>query len=158
MTDNPYQASLVPAWTPPVQERPGISILAIFLGLLTDIGGSTVVGFVLSVVFSAYLLSQGTTFDELAIVFQSPTFWIPGAVLGLGLTFLGGFVAGRVARRSELLHGAITGSISGLFGFLMQLWQAAPLWYATPSLLIVPPTAMLGAHLSKIGRRRQQIA
>ena len=128
---NPYTPSLLPATSPPVDERRGISFLAIFLGVLTDIGGSAIVGFALSVALSAFLLSQRAAFDELAIAFQSPVFWIPGAVLGLALTVLGGFVAGRVAKRSQVMHGAITGSISATFGLLMQLWQQTPLWYAT---------------------------
>jgi hypothetical protein len=154
MNENPYQPSLVPPSSPPLADRRGSSVLAIFLGVLTDTGGSIVVGFFLSFALSFFLLSQGVPFEDLRAAFQSPIFWVPGAILGLGVTALGGFVAGRVAKRSEVIHGAITGCLSGLIGLVMHLWQSTPLSYAIPSLLLVPPTAMLGAWLSISARRR----
>ena len=158
MSDNPYQPTLVPPWAPPSQERRQISILAIVLGVLTDIGGSLILGVVLGVVFAFYLLSQGASPENIADEMQGTTFYLVGTALGLCLTVLGGFIAGKVAKRSEILHGALTGATSTVLGLLMQLVQRPPLWQVLVSAILVIPLAMLGARLAMIGGRKQQIA
>lgn len=155
--ENPYQPSLVPAWSAPPPEQPGISIGAIALGVLTDIGGTVVLGVILSVTFTIYLLSQGIAIEDLEAEMGTPVFYFIGLVPGLGLTFLGGYVAGRVAGRKELLHGTISGSISAAIALLLQLWQGAQ-WYAFVSAIVVAPIAILGARAAFAGRQRREAA
>jgi hypothetical protein len=157
MTENPYQPSLLPAWSAPPPEQPGISIGAILLGVFTDVGGTIVLTFVLSVVFTIYLLSEGVAPENLAAEMSRPTFYVIGLVPGLSLTFLGGYVAGRVARRKEVLHGAITGCISATASLLMHLWQAADR-FAFLGAIVVLPIAILGARVALAGRRKREAA
>jgi hypothetical protein len=158
MAENPYQPSLVPPWAPPAEPRRGISVLAIFLGVLTDVGGTFIFSMCLGIVLAVFLLSQGAAPEEIQQTARTPMVWLVAFVPGMCLSILGGFVAARVAKRSELLHGAMSGSISAIFALLMQFTQSNPVWYMVASTLIVPPLAVLGARLAMIGRRRQQMA
>jgi hypothetical protein len=133
MADNPYQPPLVKPWRPPEAPRRGISILAVVLGVLTDIGSTVIVGIVIGVVVAIVLLSQGVPPDRLAEYLEGPVYRLASLVPGLGCTVLGGFVAGRVAKRSELLHGAIVGSIVVLLG--APFWPSLPIGYSILSYL-----------------------
>ena len=64
---------------------------------------------------------------------------------------LGGYVAGRVSKTHEVLHGGIVGGIGLLFGLLF--WTSLPLWYSIVSLLGVIPCGMLGGRIATTGQR-----
>jgi len=59
-------------------------------------------------------------------------------------SILGGFVAGRVSKKFEFLHGGIVGFIGILFGVLF--WTTLPLWYIIVSLVGVVRLGMLGGR------------
>ena len=81
-----------------------ISIKALVLGVLTDIGCSLIVGFALS-----------------------PMVLVPSMIIGFGFTILGGFVAGRVSKKSEVIHGGIVGFIA-VIGIVVR--KASKSFYA----------------------------
>jgi hypothetical protein len=61
-----------------------------------------------------------------------------------------GFVAGRVSKKFEVLHGGIVGFIGILFGILF--WTTLPLWYIIVSLVGVVPLGMIGGRIAEVSR------
>ena len=122
MSDNPY--------TPPeavVADQapaPGSPIKAVALGMLTDIGGSIVVGGVLSIVYAIVLAQQGLTPEQVMdaiknVPILSP-FGLISTAMGLGFSFLGGYVCARIAKRSELRMGAVMAVLNTVLGLLLS--------------------------------------
>jgi hypothetical protein len=124
----------------------GINIKALVLGVLTDVGGSLIVGSALAVIISIILVAQGVPENKLDAHLQGPIILVLSLIIGFGFTILGGFVAGRVSRKSEMMHGGIVGFIGLFFGLLF--WASLPLWYNVLSLLAVVPLGMLGGRLA----------
>jgi hypothetical protein len=124
-----------------------ISLKALLLGFLTDIGGSLVCGIGLGIVWGIALAARGVPANQIAAHFQGMAFFVTSLVLGFGFTVLGGYVAGRVAKRSEMLHGGIVGGIGIVFGILFA--AALPLWCTIVSSAGVVPFGMVGGFLAR---------
>jgi len=78
-------------------------------------------------------------------------------VIGLGCDFLGGFVAGRTAKTSEVMHGGIIGGIFILLSlalFVPLNLGDFPLWSNLIGFLLTIPFGMLGGYVSKISRKK----
>jgi hypothetical protein len=93
---------------------------AVLYGALTDIGGSIAA----SAVFIAVIASQATgeagALDEsVNLLAVNPSYLLIWLVVGTGLTVLGGYVAGRVARHTQLKHALVAGVVSMLIGILI---------------------------------------
>jgi hypothetical protein len=129
-----------------------INSRAVFLGVVADIGSSFAVGAVLSVAIAVVLLPQGVAPQELMERMQDPVVLIVSMVLGFCCTVFGGFVAGRVAGRSEVAHAGLVGVIGLLFGLLFI--GSFPLWYNVVAFGGTVPFALLGGCLATIGRAR----
>lgn len=127
MSLNPY--------TPPEssvadQPRPpGSPWKAIGLGLLTDIGGTMVGITLLYIVYGIMMGSQGMSPEEMEAAahgqFLESGLATVGTLIGLGFSVAGGYVCARIARRSELMFGAIQGVLSNVLGFALS-GTAAP--------------------------------
>jgi hypothetical protein len=128
-------------------DKKGISIKAIVLGVLADIGGSLVVGIAYGIVLAAIMVIKGIRPEEIGAHLQGPIIEIPSLFIGFGFTLLGGFVAGRVAKQSEILHGAIVGALGIPLGFLVC--GSFPLWFNIISCAGVLPAGMAGGYLAK---------
>ena len=124
-----------------------IRIKAIVLGFVTDLGGSLVVGIAYGVVLGISMAVTGIPLEEIATCLQGPVVTIPSLFIGFGFTLLGGFVAGRIAKHSEILHGGIVGGVGILLGFF--LCGSLPLWYNIISFAGVIPVGMAGGYLAK---------
>ncbi len=133
-----------------MRENGGISIKALALGALTDIGGSLIFGFALGLIVIVVWLAQGIPLNQLAGREKDPILVVPVLIAGWGFTLLGGFVAGRVAKKSEVMHGGLVGLIAVLTGICF--WGSTPLWYGIVSLLGVIPFGMAGGRLSVVKR------
>jgi len=129
-----------------------IDIKAVALGVLTDTGGSLVIGAILAVVTVVVLGMNGTPKNEIEVYLHSSIVLILGMVIGFALTVLGGFVAGRVSKKFEVLHGGIVGFIGILFGVLF--WTTLPLWYIVVSLIGIVPLGMLGGRIAEVSRKK----
>jgi len=127
-------------------DKGGIRIKAIVLGFVTDLGGSLVVGIGYGVVLGISMAVKGIPPEEIATLLQGPITLIPGLVFGFGFTLLGGYVAGRIAKHSEILHGGIVGLIGILLGVLFC--GSLPLWYNIISFAGVVPVGMLGGYFA----------
>ncbi len=133
-----------------------IKIKAIVLGLLTDIGGSLLASIIFGTVLVATLVMAGVPSDEIISRAQGPIVLIPGLIIGFGFTILGGFVAGRVARQAEVLHGGILGGIDIPFGLV--IWSLSPLWLNILSLIATIPMGMVGGYFAKRGGRKNEMS
>lgn len=83
-------------------------------------------------------------FTRMKFNLHGPGFLIPGLIIGFGFTILGGFVAGRVSKSNEVLHGGVVGFITIFFGLLF--WAAVPRWHFIISLISNVPFGMLGGR------------
>ncbi|MBE9014338.1 hypothetical protein IQ250_29535 [Pseudanabaenaceae cyanobacterium LEGE 13415] len=124
-----------------------ISIKAILIGLIVDIVGSLTVGTLLGIILGVALASQSKSRADfntlLAQSVLSPGFLLASLIVGLGFTFLGSFVAARIAKRAALIHSGIVGVSAFILGALF-LSKEYPLWYIVASLLLTVPSALLG--------------
>ncbi|MGG6268559.1 hypothetical protein ACQ4M3_29375 [Leptolyngbya sp. AN03gr2] len=124
-----------------------ISIKAILIGLVVDIVGTLVVGMTLGFILGIGLATQSrsqTDFESLlnqAVL--SPGFLILSLIVGLGFTFLGSFVAARIANRLALTHSGIVGAIAFVLGSL-YVPKEYPFWFIAASLVLTIPSALLG--------------
>jgi hypothetical protein len=133
-------------------EGRGISAKAVLLGALVDFGSSLAVGFVAGFIWVIALAAQGVPADEM--IDDPPDglpVIIPSLVLGFGATVLGGYVAGRIAKQAEVLHGGIVGAIGIPLGFVSALVSPAelPLWFHIVSFVGIVPVGMTGGFLAK---------
>jgi uncharacterized membrane protein len=97
-----------------------ISIKAIILGVLIDYGGTFVLVLVSIVIFDFFTAGQTFTGNHFFAHMRRITLplHIVSLVGGLAFTFLGALVAARIAKRLEVLHGAVVGCIAMLPGLL----------------------------------------
>ena len=139
--------------TPSRSDSRRISLKAVVLGALTDIGGSLLAMTAVGLIVNILLSGQDVPPEELERQLQRPGFMVPSLLLGLAFTMLGGFVAGRVSGRSEAIHGAIVGSVCLVLSLLLwPLSTSVPPWHATVSLLGAVPLGLLGGYLAAITR------
>jgi hypothetical protein len=129
-----------------------IDIKAVALGVLTDTGGSLVIGAILAVIIVVGLAMNGIPKNQIEAYLHGPIVLILGMVIGFAFTILGGFVAGRVSKKFEILHGGIVGFIGILFGVLF--WTTLPMWYIIVSLVGVVPLGMLCGRIAEVSRNR----
>ena len=133
-----------------MSENRRISVKALAFGVLTDIGGSLIVGAAFGLISAIELVAQGVPENELPARLESPIVLVPLLVIGFGFTLLGGFVAGRTSKRAEVTHGGLVGLIGLVFGLLLS--ASLPSWYAIASFVGVVPFGMMGGRLAVTDR------
>jgi len=138
---------------PPQAPVPGSPLRAVLTGLAIDIGGSLLMGLLLTAAWSASLASDGLGPAEIRAALQSlsPDAAVVriGELLGAGLSTLGGYVCARIARQAEYRLAAIQAGVSAVFGLLMAGADDPPAQTALLALCTVA-CVMLGAHLGKL--------
>lgn len=130
-----------------------INIKAVVLGVLMDEGGSLLIGALMGVITGIVLAAKGAQQNEIQTLLHGPYFLIPGLIIGVGFTVLGGFVAGRVSKNNEVMHGGVVGFITIFFGLLF--WTVVPRWYFIISLIGNVPFGMLGGRLAEANREKK---
>jgi hypothetical protein len=102
---------------------PGSPLKAVLTGLAVDIGGSAMLGVVISVIYAVQLHGQGVADDEMREAMENmphdSALYIGGTLLGALLSVLGGYVCARVARRDEYRAGIAMAAISAVLGLMM---------------------------------------
>lgn len=126
-----------------------IKFKAVFFGFLVDIVGSFTVGLlIISIFLGLYCVLQGIPLDEIETYLTSSLFsHIMTITIGLYFTFLGGVVAGKIAKSDEMLNASAVG-IVGVLCYLVFWSNETPLWYNVIALIFTIPAAMLGGKLS----------
>jgi MFS family permease len=94
----------------------GSAIKAVVLGLLADLGGSTVIGAAIMFGYGVYLAATGSSPDQAAATidgfgYDSPLV-IVLTIIGCVFSVLGGYICARIARHSEYRLGLIMCAIS----------------------------------------------
>jgi hypothetical protein len=125
-----------------------INSKAVLLGIAVDIVGSLTLGLlIMMILLGIYYASQGIPADEMETYMKNdiPSLFITIAI-GLYFTFLGGFVAGRVAKSDEVLNASIVG-IAGVL-LLLFFWNESPLGVNLIGVTFTIPVAMFGGKSS----------
>ncbi len=114
-----------------------ISIKALLVGTVVDLVGSSLFGLIWGFCVAVIKAGQGDTFSEKSFYSMEPWALLIVSFIGLCYTALGGYVAAMMAKRSQLLHGAIVGGLT-LPWFLVGT-SAVPSWCLVVGVLGVIP-------------------
>jgi hypothetical protein len=104
-------------------------------------------------VLAAALVFAGISADEAFSRLKSANGLLLGLIIGLGCTGLGGYVAGRVAKQAEVLHGALVAA-AGMVLALVFHDSKDPLWFSILGFVAMLPAGMAGgysAHRRRMG-------
>ncbi len=126
-----------------------LSIKAIIIGLLVDIGGTFAFSFVVGIISVAVFLATGRDVKELEAIATTQGFLIPSLIAGLLFTSLGGFVAAHIAKKAEMKNAFVLGILSLAFGLGTTVLMPDPAtgWYDITGVLLIIPFALLGGYL-----------
>jgi uncharacterized membrane protein len=137
---------------------PSISIKAIVVGAVIDIGGSMLVGGLFVFVYMLVLASQNVPQEELQRrVLADQDYYIVSLVLGLAFMAVGAFVAARMARAREMAHALWVGLVAVAVSVPLVAagdTSAYPSWYMPVSFALTIPAALVGGYIA----RRRTIA
>lgn len=156
---NPYQTPQGEIRVAP-ELRPGSPLKAIFLGLLTDIGGTTVASFIIGIGYAIMLARQGMAAEEIsksvAVMDTLSPLGLFTVAVGLMFSICGGYVCARIAKRDEYRNCAIQAVMSCGFVFLMKSPPASWAEFIILSLLSIA-ALFLGAWLAlRLNHRERQ--
>ena len=121
-----------------------IKFKAVIIGAVADNAGTLL----LMTILAAALVSTGLSENEVMSRMKSTNGLLLGLILGLGCTVLGGFFAGKIAGRAEVLHGALV-AIAGMVMALIFRESGTPLWFDIAGLVGMLPAGMAGGHLAQ---------
>jgi hypothetical protein len=102
-------------------------------------------------ILATLLVSTGLSEDEVMSRMKSTNGLLLGLIVGMSFTVLGGYFAGRMAGRSEVLHGALV-AIVGMVIALIFREKGDPLWFDIAGFVAMLPAGMAGGYLAQ--RRR----
>jgi len=157
MSTNPYESSKLAFESGSVSEakpQRGHSLIAVLRSVL-----GVIVGVIAAVVVVGVLESVGHTIyppppgidlhnpEALkTIIDQLPLGAIVMVLVAWGAgSLVGGFTAGAVAGRAQVVHGLIVGGIQMSFGILTMIMIPHPVWFMIAAVVAVIPPAWLGA-------------
>jgi hypothetical protein len=120
----------------------GISIKAICWGFLIDTACSLSIAFLIGIV----MVMMGMSQNEISIHMHSTIGLIMSLIIGFGFTFLGGYIAGRIAKHYEVLNGGIVGALGLLLFFVAPL--SSILWHDIISIVGIIPVGMGGGFFA----------
>jgi len=130
-----------------------LSIKAVLLGGITDVFATNVARLPLLGIAAARANLAAVPKAQqaeavMAVMEASPELQAAALVVGCLCTALGGYVAARVAGRSQVLHGALSSYLAVAFGFA-ALFTAlqVPLWQHVAGLLVSPALGAAGGWI-----------
>lgn len=147
MTTDPYKppdSDLdVPETLPP---RP---VRGILIGLVIDLGGTILLVFISSIIYGVVLASGGASQSEIesSITNMGPDsiFGIVNTILGLLMSFIGGFYCARIARAKDYLYPGIMAAILFLLSIILG--------WGTMSLILLVSLSMASVVAIMLGAR-----
>ena len=128
----------------PMFKFSNIKIKAVIIGAIADNAGTLL----LMTILAAALVSRGLSEDEVMSRMKSTNGLLLGLILGLSCTVLGGFFAGKIAGKAEVLHGVLV-AIAGMAMALIFRESGTPLWFDIAGLVGMLPAGMFGGHLAQ---------
>ena len=121
--------------------------MAIVIGALTDTIGTIFFMSLYGVIAAFVSDAQHLPSSEMEARLQRPAVTIALMIVGLGFTVLGGYVAGKISKIRQVMHGGIVGVVGIVLTLLS--WGSAPLWYDIAALATVVPCGMLGGRIAE---------
>ncbi|MEK6743229.1 MAG: hypothetical protein AABZ15_06455 [Nitrospirota bacterium] len=121
-----------------------INFKAVIVGAIVD----NVATLAVMLFLMTALASQGLSQDEVVVRMKSTSGLLLSLIIGLGCTGLGGYVAGRMALRSEVMHGALVAG-AGVVVALLFRESGLPTWYDIIGFATMPSAGMLGGILAR---------
>lgn len=110
---------------PHAHDRKGPRLLAIIIGLLIDVGGSVLMGFLVVFFYGIFLLSQGKNFEQigraLSVIHSHTVASIILYSIAFGLSLLAGYICARIANYREYSSALIVAIISSSYGFIVGI-------------------------------------
>jgi hypothetical protein len=98
------------------------------------------------------LTSQGLSQEEVVARMKSMSGLLLTLIIGLGSTCLGGYVAGRMSRLSEVMHGALVAGAGVVLALLFRE-SGLPTWYDIIGFAGMLPAGIGGGYLAQLRRR-----
>ena len=126
-----------------------ISFKAVIAGALVDNLGTM---FSMSLLIMA-LASTGLQESEVSGRMKNLSGLLLSLIIGLGWTMAGGYTAARMAKRDELLHGALV-AVVGIVIALVFREKGIPVWFEILGLVCMLPAGMAGGYQAKQRRMR----
>ena len=134
-----------------------ISLKGVVLGATSDIVGTNILLAPVAVFLFARM-DQSLPSAEKSAAFtraftDDPRLYLIGMILGCSASIFGGWVAARIARRAELLNGALSAIACvgfGIYGMTLRT-DVVPLWQHVAFFVLSPALGALGGAI----RRRQ---
>lgn len=109
--------------------------------------------FILSLLMVS-LTATGIPESEILDRLKSPSGLLLGLIIGLGCTVLGGYVAGRIARRSEAALGASVAVVGMIFGAFFRE-GGLPLWHDIVGFAAMIPCGIAGGFFAAMYNREK---
>ena len=134
---------------------PSISLKAIALGSLIDIGGSLLVGALYAFTYAVVLAAQNIPPEEMQRrTLSDPGYYLVLLAMGLAFMAVGGYVAARVARAREIMHAFLVAVVAIGFSLLFLFLSSTdtsqyPAWYLPVSFGLTVPAALLGGYIAQ---------
>lgn len=120
--------------------------LGVVLGVAVDNLGTLITN---AIIGSLYFANRPVNEQDVSAIYSNVALMLLLMVVGLFWSFLGGYVAARVARRAEYFNAAIIGVIGAAIGFDSMLTNAnTPLWYELIGFFVIVPISLLGGWVA----------
>lgn len=136
---------------PSIREK--VSVRAVIIGSVSDIVGTNVWGVVLGIfLVSRYNLAsmpQSQIGAEITATLRSEPLFAVNLLVGALFTIMGGYIASSIARRNEILNGALASFLCVSVGIFSLVTGSSgdPLWLQVFWLPVSVGLAMLGGLL-----------
>jgi hypothetical protein len=124
-----------------------IKFKAVIVGAIVDNAGTLL----LMTILASALVSTGLSENEVMIRMKSMSGLLLGLIVGLSCTVLGGYFAGRMAGRAEILHGVLVAVIGMVMALIFREGDI-PVWFDIAGFAGMLPAGIAGGRLAQ--RRR----
>jgi len=121
-----------------------IKFKAVIVGAVADNAGTLL----LMTILAAALVSTGLSENEVMSRMKSLNGLLLGLIIGLSCTVLGSYIAGRMAGKEEVLHGALV-AVVGMIIALIFREGVIPVWYDIAGFAGMLPAGMAGGYLAQ---------
>jgi len=134
-----------------------INIKAVVLGFLATIALDTLVSVALLAVLGGDIFAEGKSEQQIMDAIRATTTTMPylmySFVPGSMTTVVGAYLAARIAKTYPYFNALGVGVLGAVWGLLY--WSDLPLWFNLLALVLVVPTALVGAWVYvRFSRRR----
>ena len=132
-----------------------INIKAIAAGVLVDLIGFLFFAALIMILVSMVVYGKGIQADAALIqntmkIINSNEFLVGFLLLGIFMNFIGGVLAGQIAKRSEIAHACLVGTVILLVGLAIPSSTPStyPAWFTWTTNLLIFPAVILGGVVS----------